>query len=348
MASNRLVLAALAVTCVGAAAAGGYVATRQGATTLAAPPAQTFTAATESAPQAPAKTAQAPVEAAHAPAEAPRAMASAAATEPARPAAPATVAAATRRPAAAVNSGPERRASELVTTREEPAQTPDRGPQTPLGAPGGVGAPGATPGAVEAQPPVRTDDRSVDAQRMGDSPVADLEELVVASDSVIGLQTESAVTSERARVEDRVEARVVRDVRVGGRVAIPAGTRVVGSVVVVERGGRFKDRARLGIRFETLVLADGTRLPITTETIYRFSDAPGNVPAARIGGGAVVGAIIGGIIGGGKGAAIGATTGAGAGTASVMAGDRGVATFPAGAEVTARILSPVTVTIENN
>ena len=60
----------------------------------------------------------------------------------------------------------------------------------------------------------------------------------------------------------------------------------------------------------------------------------------------MVGAIIGGIIGGGKGAAIGATTGAGAGTATVMAGDRDEAVLPAGTEVTARVLSPVTVTVE--
>jgi hypothetical protein len=168
----------------------------------------------------------------------------------------------------------------------------------------------------------------------------------VAADSVVGIQTETALSSERARVEDRVEARVVRDVRVGGEVAIPAGTRALGTVVAVDRGGKFKERARLGIRFQTLVMADGTRLPITTETIYRYGNPPANTSAAKIGGGAVVGAIIGGIIGGGKGAAIGATTGAGAGTASVATSDRDVAVFPAGAEVTARILSPVTVTVE--
>jgi hypothetical protein len=154
------------------------------------------------------------------------------------------------------------------------------------------------------------------------------------------------LSSERARVEDKVEARVVRDVRVGGRVAIPAGARALGSVVVVERGGKMRDRARLGIRFHTLALADGTSLPITTETIYRYGDAPGNGSAKKIGGGAVAGAILGAIIGGGKGAAIGATTGAAGGSAAVMAGDRSEAVFPSGAEVTARIIAPVTVTVD--
>ena len=138
----------------------------------------------------------------------------------------------------------------------------------------------------------------------------------------------------------------MREVRVGNEVAIPAGARALGSVTLVERGGKFKDRARLGIRFHTLVLADGTRLPITSETIYRNGDAPGNASAAKIGGGAVAGAILGAIIGGAKGAAVGATAGAGGGTAAVMAGDAKAATFPSGTEVTARILSPVTVTVE--
>ena len=45
--------------------------------------------------------------------------------------------------------------------------------------------------------------------------------------------------------------------------------RLLGTVVTVERGGKFKEQGRLGIRFNTLVLADGTRLPVTTETITR-------------------------------------------------------------------------------
>src|SRR5437763_7382659 len=52
---------------------------------------------------------------------------------------------------------------------------------------------------------------------------------------------------------------ISRDVKVGDRVAIPAGSKALGSVMLVERGGKFKERARLGIRFHTLVLADGTR-----------------------------------------------------------------------------------------
>jgi hypothetical protein len=172
------------------------------------------------------------------------------------------------------------------------------------------------------------------------------DELVVAADSVIGLEIESNVTSERARVEDPVAARVTRDVRVGDRIAIPAGSRVNGEVTVVERGGRLKDRARLGVRFTSIVLADGTRLPIETDTVFREGDAPGGASAAKIGGGAIGGAIIGGILGGAKGAAIGGAVGAGGGTAAVLAGGRNAATLPAGTPVTVRVQDPVVVTVE--
>ena len=172
------------------------------------------------------------------------------------------------------------------------------------------------------------------------------EELVVSADSVIGLQSETSVSSERARVEDRVEARVTRDVRVGNRVAIPAGSRAIGVVSQVERGGKFKEHARLAIRFQTVVLADGTRLPISTDAVIREGAAPSDESAKKIGGGAVAGTILGAILGGAKGAAIGGMAGAGAGAGVVAAGDRAAATLHAGEPITIRLLSPVTITSE--
>jgi hypothetical protein len=176
--------------------------------------------------------------------------------------------------------------------------------------------------------PARADDRTTqETVRTPEPPQKTFEELIVSADSVIGLQTETRLSSETAHVEDRVEARVTRDVRVGDRIAIPAGSHAIGSVMQVDRGGKFKERARLGIRFNMLVLADGTRVPISTETIYRDGDAPGNTSAAKVGGGAVGGAILGAILGGAKGAVIGGTTGAAGGTAAVMAGNRSEVTI---------------------
>jgi len=177
-------------------------------------------------------------------------------------------------------------------------------------------------------------------------PAPQFEDLVISADSVIGLEVETAVTSERARVEDEIVAHVSRDVKVGDRVAIPAGAKAIGEVTLVERGGKMRDKARLGVRFTSLVLADGTRIDIDTDTIIREGSSPGGESAAKIGGGAIGGAIIGGILGGAKGAIIGGSAGAGAGTAAVMAGGRNPATLPNGAPITVRLLRPATVTVE--
>ena len=332
MLSNRLILAALAGTCVVAAGAGGYLATRHNVANVAAPAAAAATQSTLPVEQ--------PVQETEAVVTAPPKVESLApAAVPTTPPAAPRIAR-TGPTGGAPVARPRTPQPQTQRTPEPPAlerSWPTSSAQTSQAAP--------TPSAESQDPAARIEERQ-EPVRAPEPPAKTFDELIVAADSVIGLQTESALSSELSRVEDRVEAKVVRDVRVGGEVAIPAGTRAIGSVVSVERGGKFRERARLGIRFESLMLADGTRLPITTETIYRYGNAPANQTAAKVGGGAVVGAIIGGIIGGGKGAAIGATTGAGAGTASVMAGDRSVATFPAGTEVTARILSPVTVTVE--
>ena len=177
-------------------------------------------------------------------------------------------------------------------------------------------------------------------------PAPQFEDLIVAADSVIGLEVESSVTSERARVEDAVTARVTRDVKVGDRVAIPAGAQAIGEVTLVERGGKMRERARLGVRFTSIVLADGTRIPLETDTIIREGSSPANESAAKIGGGAIGGAIIGGILGGAKGAIIGGSAGAGAGTAAVMAVGRKPASLTSGAPVTVRLLKAATVTVE--
>jgi hypothetical protein len=173
-----------------------------------------------------------------------------------------------------------------------------------------------------------------------------LSELVVPADSVLGLQLETTLSSERAQVEDLVDAKVTRDVRVGDRVAIPAGSRVIGSVVQVGRGGKVKERASLSIRFHTIVLPDSTRLAITTDAISRESESRTSQTAAKIGGAAVGGAILGAILGGSRGAAIGGTLGAAGGTTAVMASDRATVVLPSGTLLTVRMLSPVTVIVE--
>jgi hypothetical protein len=173
-----------------------------------------------------------------------------------------------------------------------------------------------------------------------------LEQFVISSDSVIGLSLDTAVSSETARIEDPVQARITRDVKVGDKVAIPAGTIVRGTVTDVERGGKLKTRARLGLTFTTIMMPDAAEVPIETEAVFRDGPSPGDAATKKIGAGAVAGTILGAIFGGAKGALIGGATGAAGGTAVTEVGDRHPATFPAGATITVRLRAPVTVTVE--
>jgi len=178
------------------------------------------------------------------------------------------------------------------------------------------------------------------------APAPEFVDVTVPSDAVLGLQIERTVSSELARVEDKVDARVTRDVRVENRIAIPAGSTVRGSVIEVDKGGRIKGKARLAIRFHTIVLADGSQLALKTDPVVREGQSTGGESAAKVGGAAIGGAILGAILGGNKGAAIGGAVGAGAGTAAAMSNDRNPATLAAGTTVTVRMQAPVTVTVQ--
>jgi hypothetical protein len=180
------------------------------------------------------------------------------------------------------------------------------------------------------------------------APVRRFEELTVKEDSVIGIRLDTPLSSETARVEDKVTARVTRDVSVDGHVAIASGVRLEGTVTSVDRGGRFKERARLGLRFHSIVLADNTRVPIKTETIFREGQAPTGEAAGKIGGGAVLGMILGAAVGGKKGAAIGGAAGAAGGAGAVMAGGTNDATLASGTPLTVRLTAPVTLIVERD
>ena len=263
------------------------------------------------------------------------------------------------RPAAAAPASTPRTTNPIA--RPTTARTPSRGAAAESAAPRSTSpAPEPAPRTVAEPRPAEPTPPSVDrAETPVPAPVPErapeivtaveeprYEDLVLPAQGVIGIQLDRAVSSETAHVEDEVLGHVTRDVRVGDRVAIPAGSRAMGVVTLAERGGRLKDRARLGVRFTSVALADGSRVGIDTEPIFREGDSPRNESAAKIGGGAIGGAILGGIFGGAKGAAIGGSIGAGAGSTAVLAGGRNAATLPAGSPVTVRLEKPVTVTVE--
>jgi hypothetical protein len=332
MISKPLAVGLLASACVAASAGGAYLAVRQNATVAA--PVTAFEPAVPPAATTGTEKAVAETEAVVTPVSEP------AVSEPIdRPAPVPAVERETVEPAPRPVA--RRSTAGAAPVRERPQ--PRSAPPAPVSTPATSSVPVAEP-VPSAAPPI-----SYEAPRPEPPPAPPaprIEELVIPSASVMGLRVDTSLSSERAQVEDKLEATVTRDVTADGLVAIPAGTRVLGSVTLVERGGKVKERARLGVRFHTLVLADGTEQPIRTETIFREGASPSAESSKKIGGAAIGGAILGAIMGGGKGAIVGGAAGAGAGTAAVMAGDRNAATLSAGTIVNARLSSPVTIQVE--
>ena len=346
MFSKPLAVGLLALACVTAAAGGAYVAVRS-TSAVAGVSCGPGAAASHTQPRPPAvQDTEAVVSAPPAPA----------ALEKARPA-PVPAPALRRSQPGGVHAGPARpgrpRHRRPTPRRPSPAggaapNSQPRGCQRPADRARREQSPGA---ATRTGSPARPEPVAAPAPRAPGTPptppTPELVELEVPAASVIGLQIETPVSTERARVEDRVEARVMRDVTVDGRTAIPAGTRAIGAVTLVERGGKVKERARLGVRFHTLVLADGTQLPIRTDPIIREGESPGRRqrPQDRRRGGrrrdprrASSAAR--------RARSIGGATGAAGGTAVVMAGDRNAATLASGAVVTVRLSAPVQVEVE--
>jgi type IV secretory pathway VirB10-like protein len=346
--SKVLVLTLVGSGCIAAAGVGGYLAVRDGMARPAAAAAGQVTAANASATDSPATS----PSGASTSNPVPRADADDPHATSDRTASPDAVAetpggrGAEMDPVGAGPSTVPRKAATRVAANANSASARDTNATTTRGR-----SATASPAAAPSLPTINAADvqeSSVVELTRPEPAEPQYDDLTIAGDSIVGVRLETAVSSATARVEDRVSARVTRDVMVDGRVAVPAGSKLEGNVSMVQRGGHLRDRARVGLRFTTLVLPDNAHVPIQTEAIFRDGDAPGGESTAKIGASAVVGAILGGVFGGRRGAAIGGTAGAAGGTAAVMAGDPNEAVIPAGTLLNLRLTAPATILVPRN
>lgn len=310
--ASKLIVLATATGCIAAAGVGSYLAVRTAPSGLAAPAAVAAPAPLTASQTAPTQREQ-PTEI----------------LLPGRMAATSSPKAVTRQDV------PDR---ELPDTTTKPAVADFAAP-----------APATTPDPLASEVPasaVATPDAAAQPTATAGPLVDPFEDVEIARESVIGIRIETPISTEHSKVEDSVSARIARDVNVEGRTIIPAGTQVLGHVTVVERGGRVRERARLGVRFTTLVFADRTRVAIDTPAIFREGEAKTGEASAKIGASAVIGGILGGIVGGKRGAAIGGTAGAAGGTAVVMSGDRSEASLATGTTLTLRLAEPLVIRLE--
>lgn len=142
------------------------------------------------------------------------------------------------------------------------------------------------------------------------------QEYTIPAGTRISVRLANTVSSESSRVEDPVSATLTSPIVIDGARVLPAGSVLRGDVVSVQRSGKVKGRASLGLRFNTLT-ARGHEYPIVAR-VSRVAPATKADDAKKIGIPAAAGAAIGAIVGGGKGALVGTAVGGGAGTAVVL------------------------------
>jgi hypothetical protein len=168
--------------------------------------------------------------------------------------------------------------------------------------------------------------------------------ITIPAGTALPLELTTAVSTETAAVEMPVSARLRRAVTVDGNTVLPAGATVDGEVIEVDRPGRVKGTARLGLRF-TSVTVDGRREDIRSNPVMFEGEQTKGEDATKIGAGAGIGAVIGGIVGGGDGAAKGAAIGGAAGTGAVLATRGRDIRLASGADINATLATPVDVTV---
>jgi hypothetical protein len=143
---------------------------------------------------------------------------------------------------------------------------------------------------------------------------------------------QSSLSSETAKVEDRVDATTVNDIRDGDRIAVPAGSILRGIVKSVNKAGRLDRRGNLTLTFDRLTIGDRTY--DIRATLVEAVRADEKSDVAKVGVGAGVGAIVGAILGGGKGALAGVLIGGGGTIAATEGND---VNLPAGTVLKVRL-----------
>ena len=169
-------------------------------------------------------------------------------------------------------------------------------------------------------------------------------EVTIPAGTTLRLELKSAVGSDTSTVEQPVSAALRAPVTIGGHVALPAGSQVMGVVTDVERSGRVKGRARVAYRFNS-VRAGGERYDIETSSISHLAPATKGSDAKKIAIGAGAGAAVGALLGGGDGAAKGAAIGGAGGTGVVLATRGKEVHVGPGVDVTTKLTAPLTVRV---
>jgi hypothetical protein len=168
--------------------------------------------------------------------------------------------------------------------------------------------------------------------------------VVVPVGTILTVRTNQALSTKNVQTGTAFTGTVMTPISLAGKMVIPAGSDVTGTVSDAKKAGKFKGGASLTLALDSVTIK-GHKYNIVTEYFAQESKGKGKRTAAMIGGGTGVGAAIGGLAGGGKGAAIGALAGATAGTIGSMTGNRDIE-LPAESALTFKLDQPLTLAPE--
>lgn len=159
----------------------------------------------------------------------------------------------------------------------------------------------------------------------------------VPAGTQLNVALSSDLSSKTAKAGDPFEARLTSPVTVDGRVAVPSGTRVSGTITDVVSGSKAIGAVpMLGLKFDTLVMENGQQIPINGE-LNEQGKSEKVRDTAKILGGAAAGAILGHQVKKGSGGkVIGGLLGGAVGA---------VAAKKTGTEVTLASGSPLTISL---
>ena len=170
--------------------------------------------------------------------------------------------------------------------------------------------------------------------------------MTIPQGTLLQLRTAESLNSKRAKDGEQVQFTVIRDVAVGGVLAIPRGATVHGVVSEVKKAGELGGSPELALKLTSLDLG-GKSYPLDSDQFkVRGPNKAGQTVGNALGAG-VVGTIIGCAVGRGAGCAIGAGAGLAAGTAASAATPGPGVWIPAEALVVFHLNTPLTVTPVN-
>ena len=156
---------------------------------------------------------------------------------------------------------------------------------------------------------------------------------VVKSGTRIPLVLVNGIGTKNSHEGDQIYLQTAFPIAVDSHIVIPEGSYVTGTITQVKRPGRVKGRGELYVRFDTLMLPNGTQRDFrgTVSGVDGDRDASLKGKEGKIEGDsskgkdvgtvfepAATGATVGAIAGEGKGAGIGAGVGAAAGLVAVL------------------------------